>query len=301
MTTVTWVLESDVFPHSDAELRRAVRDAGHVVVDWDDSWWSGGVPPHLGKSVTVFHGSLGNADRITSELNWCPGAYCDPSEFCCSAWYDRARQWLLHTDWRILPADAFVANAPSIATELDSSDRVFVRPDSPLNPFSGRVVQTASVTLATLDHGFYYDDETLPVVVAPVRDVGREWRFLVVDKSVVTGSAYDPATRSAITETLDSRACSVAQTIAASLPAPADVYVLDLCESGGDLRLLELNPFRGADLYACDPARVVGSVSEAAREAWVRGAQHARTSRCAGAAKPGDSPVESQPSPPRDR
>lgn len=270
MATVTWVLESDVFPQSDAGLRRAIRDAGHIVVDWDDSWWSDGLPPSLGKSATVFHGSLGNADRIATELEWCPGSYCNTPAFCCSAWYDRARPWLLHADWRILPANVFVANAASIAADLGCSGRVFVRPDSPLKPFSGRVVEAASVTLATLDHGFYFDDDTLPIVVAPVRTVGREWRFVVVNGCIATGSAYDPATRSAVPDTVESNARSVAQTIAASLPPPADVYVLDLCEMEGTLRLLELNPFGGADLYACDSSIVVEFVAGAAHEAWLR-------------------------------
>lgn len=270
MDTVTWVLESDVFPNSDAGLRRAILDAGHTIVDWDDAWWSDGLPPGLGKSVTVFHGSLGSADRIARELDWCPGSYCNTAAFLCSAWYDRARPWLLHSDWRILPANAFVANAASIADDLGCADRIFVRPDSPLKPFSGRVVETSSVTLATLDHGFYFDDETLPVVVAPLQDVGREWRFIVVNGNIVTGSAYDPATRSAVSDPIDSNARSVARTIAASLPAPDDVYVLDLCETKGALRLLELNPFGGADLYACDSSIVVESVAGAAHEAWLR-------------------------------
>lgn len=270
MAAVTWVLESDVFPTLDAGLRRAIRDAEQIVVDWDDSWWSDGLPSGLGKSVTVFHGSLGNAHRIATELDWRPGSYCDTPAFYCSAWYDLARPWLLHPDWRILPANAFVANAASIAADLGSNDRIFVRPDSPLKPFSGRVVEASSVTLAALDHGFYFDDETLPVVVAPVQNVGREWRFIIVNGSVATGSAYDPTTRSAIPDTVDSKARSVARAIAASLPPPADVYVLDLCESEGGLRLLELNPFGGADLYACDSSLVVESVAGAAQETWRR-------------------------------
>lgn len=269
MAAVTWVLESDVFPHSHEGLRGAIRHAGHTVVEWDDSWWSGGFPSSLGKSATVFHGSLGNADRLAAELAWFPGSYCNTPAFCCSAWYERARPWLLHTDWRILPANVFVANAASIAADLRCTDLVFVRPDSPLKPFSGRVVGTASVTLAALDHGFYFDDETLPVVVAAVRNVSREWRFLVVNKTIVTGSAYDPATRAAVAETVESGAWSVARTVAASLPSPADVYVMDLCESEGVLRLLELNPFGGADLYGCDPSIVVESVSQAAQAAWL--------------------------------
>ena len=92
----------------------------------------------------------------------------------------------------------------------------------------------------------------------------------MVNKRVVTGSAYDPATRSGLTEPPDSDACSVAGAIAALLPSPADVYVLDLCEADGELRLLELNPLGGAELYVCDPTAVVESVSQTAREAWRR-------------------------------
>ncbi|MEO1619385.1 MAG: DUF4343 domain-containing protein, partial [Planctomycetota bacterium] len=52
-----------------------------------------------------------------------------------------------------------------------------------------------------------------------------------------------------------------AQTVANAIPAPADVYVLDVCECDGELRLLELNPFGGADLYACDAVSIVGAVT----------------------------------------
>ena len=89
MDAVTWVLESDVFPNSDAGLRREILEAGHTLVGWDDAWWPDGLPPSLGKSVTVFHGSLGNADRIATGLDWIPGSYCNTAAFCCSAWYER--------------------------------------------------------------------------------------------------------------------------------------------------------------------------------------------------------------------
>lgn len=49
--------------------------------------------------------------------------------------------------------------------------------------------------------------------------------------------------------------------IAGELEAPEEVYVLDVCEPDGHLRLLELNPFSGADLYACDRREVVAAVS----------------------------------------
>ena len=38
------------------------------------------------------------------------------------------------------------------------------------------------------------------------------------------------------------------------------VYVMDVCEADGELKLLELNPFSGADLYACDRRSIVQKI-----------------------------------------
>ena len=52
--------------------------------------------------------------------------------------------------------------------------------------------------------------------------------------------------------------------ISADLEPPDDVYVMDICEADAELRLLELNPFSGADLYACNHTEVVTAVSQLA-------------------------------------
>lgn len=261
MASLTWVLESDVFPDSHAMLREAILKAGQRIVDWNDDWWSEGIPSGIGTTPTVFHGSLENAHKVFKEWNWSPGSFCNMEAFHCSSWYDTARDWLLHTDWRILAANEFVANAQSIASDLGSPERLFIRPDSPLKPFSGRIISPKSVTLASLDHGFYFDDETLPIVAAPIRKIGREWRFIVVRDEIIMGSEYESSTRSAVSAAPESDAWAFAADVAASIPMPSAVYVLDVCESDGTLNLLELNPFGGADLYASYASKIVQAVS----------------------------------------
>lgn len=266
MSTVTWVLESEVFPKSHQPLRGAIRRAGHQLVDWSDTWWQDGIPSRIGDGSTLFHGSLANAAAVNDRLSWRPGAFCDTSAFRCSKWFTSAGEWLLHTKWQILPADEFVDSAASVCGDLGCIDQVFVRPDSPLKPFSGRVLNVDQVSLAALDYGFYFEDDAIPVVVAPVLNVGREWRFVVVGSRVIAGSAYDASTRSAISDQSASTAWQFAGTVAASMPPPADVYILDVCEVDDELRLLEINPFGGADLYACDADDIVRYVSRCAQE-----------------------------------
>jgi hypothetical protein len=263
--STTWVLERDAFPNGDC-IRAAASGAGHRIVDWSDEWWSGSTPPRLGGQV-VFHGSLGNADRIARELSWRPGAYCNTSAFRCSSWYPLAAPWLLNRTWEILPASQLVRESESVLQRLGVAEAVFVRPDSPLKPFSGRILRRDQITLAALDHGFYYDDADLPVVVAPVRPVSREWRYVIGMNRVIAGSGYVADGRTAVRDDPGGSPWQFASEIAERLTAPDPVYVLDVCESYGMLRLLELNPFSGADLYACDGAEIVSCISAMAANA----------------------------------
>lgn len=255
----TWVLEHDVFPDADQALAAAVREAGGQVLAWSDEWWATGRwPKHLGEP-TVFHGSLANADRIARELPWRPGAFCATDRFACSTWWPAAVDDLVSSSYVVTTAAALVADGPL----HEFGDRVFVRPDSPLKPFGGRVLDRDRITLAALDHGFYYDDEELSVVVAPAVEVGAEWRFVVAGARVVAGSGYAPDGRTAGTAITDSHASwHYAADVITRLSPPDPVYILDVCETPAGLRVLELNPFSGADLYNCDRRAVVEAVHE---------------------------------------
>lgn len=259
MTTITWVFETEAFAKGDC-LLKAAKEAGQRVINWQDDWWSTQAWPTI-SGTCIFHGSLGNADRIHRELPWQPGAFCKTQNFYCSSWYSASTRLLLHERWLVLPAAQAVEQAEELFDRIGDGESLFVRPDSPLKPFSGRVVKSGEFTLRKLDHGFYYDDENISVIVAPVQDVKREWRFVVVDRAVITGSAYQADGRTALVDSLSEPAWEFASQVAMEIPSPESVYVLDVCETSQGLRLLELNPFSGADLYHCDGAKIVQAIS----------------------------------------
>ncbi len=85
---------------------------------------------------------------------------------------------------------------------------------------------------------------------------------MVVAGQVVAGSEYLAEGRRALHTKPTTTVWHFAETVAKALPAPEQVYVLDVGEADGDLHLMELNPFSGADLYACDGKAVVDAVSQ---------------------------------------
>ena len=104
----------------------------------------------------------------------------------------RREEWLVHrragSSMRRQTSSAITRRSVGASAAPGASS---CGPTARSSPSAVACCETERVSLAVaLDHGFYYEDERLPVVVAPVRDVGEEWRFVVVDGAVVTGSGY---------------------------------------------------------------------------------------------------------------
>jgi hypothetical protein len=249
-----WIIEKEVFPSSHLDLSAAAALAGQAVRLWKSDWDFDALPSL--PAPVVFHGSLGNAVRIASESDWTPGAFCDVAALTYSNWADEARPWLLNQTWRVLPLAELVESARAGKVQWKE---FFARPDSPLKQFSGRVLDRDTLTMKDLDYGLYFDDPQLPVVIAPKREIGREWRYVVIGQKVVAGSGYAASGRKGIP---DEGPRAVADEIARRLTKPGDVYVIDLCESNGEVRLVELNPFSGADLYRCDGQAICKAMAE---------------------------------------
>ena len=245
-----------------ALLHDAVVAAGGVAHRWSDDWWSSGRFPDTAGAPVVFHGSLGNAARIQAAGRWKPGAFCDTAGLHYSAWARRLAGMLVNDIWRLTTVRALVADPAGIATSVGAEGRLFVRPDSPLKPFSGRVLSADSISLAALDHGFYYDDDALPIIVAPAQPVGREWRCVVAHGAVIAISGYEAEGREGHVTTPSAAVAGAAARLASRVAVSDPVVIMDIAETDMGLRVLELNPFSGADLYGCSRAAVVEAVHQ---------------------------------------
>ena len=259
--TISWIAEPVVFPDRYQRFLDAIAAAGHELLLWreDTTFDSAPTPAH---DVVVFHGSLGTAAELHRAARWTPGAYCDVAAFHCSNWYASAAPWLLADRCVFTTVAELISDPVAVAADLAIDGEIFVRPDSPLKPFSGRRCRIEDLSLEALDYGYYYDDEHTAVVVAAVRPVTREWRFVVADGRAVAASGYSAERR----DPTDGSAApwDAANSIAARFEAPSNVYVMDLGLGPDGVRLVEINPFSGADLYGCDPHAVVSAVSAAA-------------------------------------
>lgn len=241
----TWRIERGVFPAT-APAVIALLDA--LGIPWSDHRPHD--PPAADDRCVLFWGALQTAYGAHDGARRHPGAVGDPRTFRCSSYHPRLRPLLANADAVFTTAAQLVADPRRVARALGCDAQLFVRPDSPLKPFAGRLVPIADLSLDHLDHGFYYDDEQLPIVASSPKAIGAEHRFVIADGRVVGACGY-AASRDAVPGEVPADAAALADAVARDRWQPAPLYVADVGQVGGRPRLLEINLFSGADLYGC--------------------------------------------------
>jgi hypothetical protein len=111
------------------------------------------------------------------------------------------------------------------------------------------------------------------VVVASPRPIGREWRLIVVEDRIVASSQYAEGRARAITTGSPHEVRSFTAAMLADVRwRPDPIFMVDVCESGDQLWLVELNSFSSSWLYQCDLSTVVREASALAIRTWTRSA-----------------------------
>jgi hypothetical protein len=193
-----------------------------------------------------------------------PGAYLNADTLRVSAYAAHIGDLLLNDDFILVPFLEFRRRRM-----VPAGGAVFVRPDTVMKTFTGFVVKDEE-----FDHEINAllqiskpDPEALVVVASP-KPIKAEFRFFIADRAVVTGSEYRWDNRIDIRSDVHPACLEMAQEVARRDWQADTVYVCDvaLIERAGreEARVVELNAFSCAGLYASDTRAIVAAVSRAA-------------------------------------
>lgn len=144
-------------------------------------------------------------------------------------------------------------------------ERVFVRPNSGFKVFTGTTVSLEEWDndILGLEKCTGVMTET-PMMVAPAQEILGEFRFVVAEGQVVAGSEYRWDNVLDIRRDWPEECWNMAQQVA-SHPWQVDIaYTCDVALTPEGPRVVELNSFSCAGLYACDLELIVDGVSRAA-------------------------------------
>ncbi|MCE6958078.1 ATP-grasp domain-containing protein [Cereibacter sphaeroides] len=246
-------------PTGRPSLASAAREAGHEVhvVPFQEDCPPGlELEPIAADLPVMTYGGHRFVDAVMgARPDLWPGAWHRTENLACSVW---ARQF----------PDLIVNQGLEILTWAEARDRdwrrpMFVRPDAVTKAFAGGVMALDKLDTAFAGYaaGPRFDPQ-LPVVVAEARPILGEFRFFIVAGEVVTGSCYRWAGRMDVR--IDTHpACAELAAHVAGHPWQADTgYVCDVAlMDDGQPRIMELNSFSSAGLYACDTRALVRAVA----------------------------------------
>jgi hypothetical protein len=278
--TVNWLLDGQMFDAYRDELANCIRQQGHGLAlinapsppyRWGDvgDAYRNAFPED---SCVVCHGDIELVTRVQREGLWTPGAFATVERYTCSSYYCKFGKWLLGREYIMLPFGELPRCKDFLFATLGVNGRIFVRPDSPLKLFAGQVVTHEEFEADFEFMAFYDFPPSSIVVVSRPQEIEAEWRFVIVNHSIVAGCLYRQNGKQQPQAGYAADAASLAAEIASFDYQPDPVWIMDICRtSSGSVHLLEIGGFSFADLYACDKAAIVEHVSKAALAEWQKG------------------------------
>jgi len=210
------------------------------------------------------------AEGILHHKSFKPGIFLTPNNYKCTKYYKHFGDYLFNNEYVIMTVKETERNIDFLESKIGEkeSGRIFIRPDSGLKPFSGMVFLNRQ---PYFEHDWSYvkintNEDDLLIISSP-KSILSEWRFVVVNGEVITGSLYkldyDVCLEYADPDK-DKHLYQFAQKMA-DIYQPDPAFTIDLVvDVKGNLKILEINSFSCAGLYACDKKIIVDRVSKLA-------------------------------------
>jgi hypothetical protein len=256
---IKWYVEKGVFEENEPHLEEVLGDRltyvkqnlggsiDSLIVDMNDQPVS---------APGVFYGSIQIARQLQKRGFF---SFLPDNAFDYCNWLSRFGSLALNQSHLYLEAGCFRQMVHTLGLK---EGQFFVKQEKGYKTLSGHVYNEP---MTTLIERLLFPEELL--VLAPLQKLGREFRFVIVDKDfdnrILTQSAYsyEDECRSDVPQSaIDfAQAC-----LDATHYYPAQIWTLDICELGhedsGQYRVVEPNSLLTSGWYKCDVAAIVAEV-----------------------------------------
>lgn len=265
-----WLLQTDIFKENIDGLIQAIEKFGYeydvykYVPFWGDKTYKYVFKPD---DCIIFYGSLNFAQQIKKETCWTPGVYCDLNQLKCSSYYTYFGAYLLNQDYWMLPFGELKRRKEEIFRVF--GDNFFIRPDSGFKTFTGQILGRDNFDKEISFFKNYGLEDNSIVLLSSLKNLAEEYRFVVCENKVVTGSLYKRYLENETSPQVPTDAVNFAQNILNSIDFPyQDPYTLDVAKVGDNFFVVEINSFSCSGFYQADVEKIVEAVSQKALKDW---------------------------------
>lgn len=210
------------------------------------------LPNYEPTSNNVFVFGAVKLGRISNRRGWIPGSMLNENhDFkVYSSYYGK----------HLLNYDSLVCTVrDSLAVQWRAGEEKFIRPCLDSKSFTGKLfTENQWMELA----GFYEIDKTeifnedTPIQIASPKEIQKEIRLWIVDGKIVTGSQYKLGTLILSEEKYEKEAELFAEEMI-KIFQPAKAFVMDVCLSNGDWKMVEINCINASGFYKANAQKLL--------------------------------------------
>ena len=193
---------------------------------------------------------------------WQPGTFFSAENFTVRAYMEHYKEHMINYSCEFTTIGKFAAS------HRQMHEIFFVRPVKDLKEFAGDVMEFDEIVrwerkiryLPGCDNNPTLSTDTEIAVSEPC-GISHEWRVFVVNGQVSSGSHYREYMTLTPRAELPIRVIEFVENMC-QIWTPADVFVMDVGESAGELYVVECNCFNSAGFYKSNVEKIVTQVSE---------------------------------------
>lgn len=273
MMKPTWLIERNTFDDGNPEkMAEIVKSLGMETRWFFNIPFEGGLTPDNlpGETCAIVYGSINTAKYVSRKLPWIPGVWCDFKTLRCTTYLAYWGRYSVHSDYAFLPLSEVHRQKDVLFQIFGNEKRIFIRPDDNAKSFHGEVVAEPQFEKWYEVSNFYNPGPECLTLVSRPSTILSEWRFVIANKKILTGSQYKRNGKLKIAPQFDDEAATVAETIANyNSFNPHPIYVMDIAYTAEEgYRLMEIGSVNCSGLYACDLRKIVEKASEIALAEW---------------------------------
>jgi len=217
----------------------------------------------------VAYGSIEAVNAVSFyNTRYLPGAYMQEDKLSCKQYMPKIPQELLLNDGYImLPYSEFIRRKEQVFNLL-GTNKLFIRPDSGLKTFAGTTIHLDEFDyeINSLEQLTSVKSDTI-ILISKIQPIEKEYRVVIGNGKVIASSLYKIKEEVVMEEGSPENVIALAEKIGQLEWQPDLVYTCDVATlSNGEAKVIELNSFSCAGLYACNLKDVIIKVSEIAEK-----------------------------------
>ena len=272
MEKVNWLIENFAGDHYVGEMKKALEDnnIGYKIVKYCpfafDKWMYDKF--YLSTECVISWGSLNLICQIQKHTKWIPGYFCNFDNLKCSTYYNYFGEYLFNQDYFFITVGEFERKKDHLFEIFGIHDCIFVRPDNGKKSFVGHIRDKNG---QVDKERFLLEDFCEPsdfMVVASPKNIDSEYRMIISERKVITGSKYKVKGSLKIDSAIPQFVQEYTEKICQKEWQPDPMYVMDIAVIDNVPSLLELNCVSCAGFYACDYNKIVLEMSRLALSEW---------------------------------